>query len=132
MAEPDTTIEERMLKRIPLEIMATALAMALPSLLIFDAVIALLVLAGGGLAAAGFFWLKQSLTRFLMGEKRQALRSALLLYGVRILLIIAVFLVIILLFAKKVIAFAAGFSSVILVFLAEAAVALSKMRQWKN
>ena len=124
--------DERILRRIPIEILGLALLLALGALVFFDVPTALLVLAGGGLAAGGFLWLKSAMTRFLTGDKRRAVRSAVLLYGLRLLLIIGVFLVIIFLFAQKVIAFAAGFSSVILVFLFEAAVALSKLRQWKS
>jgi ABC-type uncharacterized transport system YnjBCD permease subunit len=37
-----------------------------------------------------------------------------------------------LLFSKKIIAFAVGFSVIIPVFLAEAVIALSRMKQWKG
>jgi hypothetical protein len=132
MTEYDARLDERILRRIPREILLVSLAGALIAWPLADAVSALLVLAGGGLAAAGFIRLKKDVQRFLGQETKSAVSRALLLYGARLLLILGVFLVIILLFARKVIAFAAGFSSVILVFLVEAAAALSKLRQWKN
>lgn len=132
MPQTDIELNERILKRIPWEIMLASLVLALGALVIFDAVSALLILAGGGLSAGSFVWLKQAIAHFLADDKRRAIRSGILLYGARLLLIIAVFLVIILLFDKKVIAFAVGFSAVVIVFLLEAAVALSKMRQWKS
>ncbi len=126
------SINEKILKRIPWEIAILALILALPTLILFDAVSALLVFTGSLLAAAEFIWLKKSITKILLDRKKQAFITITLLYGLRFLLIIAVFFIIILLFSKKVIAFAAGFSTLILVFLVEAIVALSKFKQWKN
>jgi uncharacterized membrane protein YcaP (DUF421 family) len=50
------------------------------------------------------------------------------LYAVRFLLIFGVFFLIILLYPKKLIAFVAGFSTVIPVFLGEAALALARLK----
>jgi hypothetical protein len=47
-------------------------------------------------------------------------------------LIIAVIFIIILFFQNKILAFAAGFSTIIVVFLIEGVVAVSKMMRWKN
>lgn len=125
--------DEKVLKRIPLEIMALALLGALAAaVLTGDAVFALFVLLGGGLAALGFVSLKHSVTRFLSADKRRAVRSAVLLYGLRLVLIIAVFSIIILFFPGRIYAFIAGFSVVVLVFIAEAVAAFSRMKQWKS
>ena len=125
--------DEKVLKRIPLEIMALALLGALAAaVLTGDAVFALFVLLGGGLAALGFVSLKHSVTRFLGADKRRAVRSAVLLYGLRLMLIIAVFSIIILFFPGRIYAFIAGFSVVVLVFIAEAVAAFSRMKQWKS
>lgn len=124
--------DEKILNRIPIEIVFLALLAAIAAWFIFDATTALLVLAGGILAALGFIWLQRSLTGLLQEDRKRAVRSAALMYGLRLLLIIGVFSIIILFFSKKVIAFAAGFSTIILVFLVEAIAALAKIKQWKN
>ncbi len=126
------SINENILKRIPWEISILAFILALPTLILFEAVSALLVFAGGLLATAEFIWLKKSITKILLDRKKQAFTTIIFLYGLRLLLIIAVFFIIILFFSQKVIAFAAGFSALIFVFLVEAIVALSKFKQWKN
>jgi len=126
------SISEKILQRIPWEITILAFILALPTLIFFDAVSALLVFAGGLLAAAEFTWLKKSITKILLDRKKQAFTSIVFLYGLRLLLIIAVFFIIILFFSQKIIAFAAGFSTLILIFLVEAIKALSKFKQWKN
>jgi len=99
---------------------------------VFDAVTALFAILGGMLAATGFVWLKQSATRFLSPDKSYALRSSLFLYGLRLVLILAIFFIIILSFSQRIYAFMAGFSTMILVFLIEAIVALSGMKTWKS
>lgn len=128
----DEAIYERILKRVPLEILGLSVILALGALFVFDALTALFVILGGMLAAAGFVWLKQSATRFLSPEKSRALRSSLLLYGLRLVLILAIFFIIILSFSQRIYAFMAGFSTMIPVFLIEAIVALSGMKTWKS
>jgi len=123
--------DERILRRIPLEILALSAVLALAALPLFDAPTALLFFAGGGLAALGFLWLKQSLTRFLLRDRARALRAAILLYALRLVLICGAFFIIILLFPKKVLAFGAGFSTIVPVFLAEAVGALLRLKTWK-
>ncbi len=120
------------LRRIPWEILALAAVLAAGALLLFDPGTGQFVFLGGVLAALGFIWLRQSVARFLLSGKKKAVRSAVLLYGFRLILIIAIFSIIILFFPGKIFAFAAGFSTVILVFLVEAVAALSKLKQWKN
>ena len=124
--------EEKILRRIPLEILILSFVMALVSIFLFTPLTALFVLAGGAFSALSFIWLKQALTKFLLFGKNKALRSALLLYGIRLVLIIAIFFIIIFFFSRNIIAFIAGFSTVVPVFLVEAIVALSRMKKWKN
>jgi hypothetical protein len=125
--------DEKILKRIPLEIAALALLGALAAaILTKDTMYGLFVLLGGGLAALGFVSLKHSVTRFLGSDKRRAVRSAVLLYGLRLVLILSVFSIIILFFSGRIYAFIAGFSTVIVVFMAEAVAAFSRMKQWKS
>src|SRR5512140_3148403 len=99
--EKTDPLEERVLRRIPFEIVA-------------------------------FVWLKQSLTRVLSREKKGALRSGILLHALRIVLICAVFFLIIVVYPKKIIAFVAGFSSVVPIVLVEGVRGLLLMRTWKD
>ena len=122
----------KILRRIPWEILALSAALAVGAWLLYDPGTALFTLWGGILAALGFIWLRQSVSRFLLSEKKKAVLSAVLLYGLRLILIIAIFSIIILFFPGRIFAFAAGFSTVILVFLFEAVAALSKLKQWKS
>jgi hypothetical protein len=124
--------EEKILKRIPWEILALAAILALGGLLAFDAATGLFVFLGGALSSLGFISLRKSVTRFLQEGKGHAIRSALFLYGLRLILIIALFSIIIFFFSGRIYAFIAGFSMVIPVFLVEAAAALTKMKQWKH
>ena len=129
---PALTEEEKILRRIPLEIILLSFVMALGSIFLFNPLTALFVLCGGAFSALSFIWLKQALTKFLLSAKKKALRSALALYGIRLVLIIAIFFIIIFFFSRNIIAFVAGFSAIVPVFLAEAVVALSRMKQWKS
>jgi len=145
--------EEKILRRIPLEIAAFSCLLALLAFPLFDALTALLVLAGGALAALSFIWLKQTVYRALQFKKgdsptekgtvpifwqkwgqsqTKAIRSTLAFYLLRIVLILGIFFIIIFFFSKKILAFVVGFSTLVPVFLAEAAIALSKMKQWKS
>ena len=124
--------EERILRRVPLEILAAGAAAGLISLPFFGVTTALLVLAGGTLASLGFLWMKVSLTRFLQRERKAALRSGVLIYLARFVLILAVFSFIIFLFPGKILAFVAGFSVVVPVFLIEGVFALLRVKTWKS
>ncbi|OGD26736.1 MAG: hypothetical protein A2V57_03870 [Candidatus Aminicenantes bacterium RBG_19FT_COMBO_65_30] len=132
--EPDKpdALEERILRRIPIEILALSAVLALPAALLFDPLTGLFFVAGGGFSALGFAWLKQSLTRFLARDRKGALRSGIVLYVLRLVLICAVFFLIILLYPKKLIAFVAGFSTVVPVSLAEGVRTLLLLRTWKD
>ncbi len=124
--------EEKILRRIPVEILALSFVIALASIFLLNPLTALFILAGGAFSALSFIWIKQSLTKFLLSGKKKALRSALILYGIRLVLIIAIFFIIIFFFSRNIIAFVAGFSEIVPVFLAEAVVALSRMKKWKS
>lgn len=159
--------EEKILRRIPLEILALSFVIALASLLFFSSLNAVFILGGGAFSALSFVWLKQEVSKlfllkngkspshaassalskekeqspFLKNEpvpflqspsSKKALLSGLALYALRLLLILAIFFIIILLFSKKIIAFAVGFSVIIPVFLAEAVITLFRMKQWKG
>jgi hypothetical protein len=123
--------DERILRRIPLEILALSAGLALAVALLFGPLAGLLFFAGGALSALGFLWLKRSLTRLLVRDKAGALRSAILLYALRLGLICGVFFIIILLFPGKILAFGAGLSTIVPVFLAEGVGALLRMKTWK-
>jgi len=124
--------EERVLRRIPLEVPIIAFVLAVIALLFFTPLTGVFILAGGVFSALSFVWLKKALTRFLGPDRRRAVRSGLVFYLLRLLLLLAVFSIIILLFPRMILAFVAGFSSLILAFLAEAAMAVSQMKQWKG
>lgn len=130
--EKTDPLEERILRRIPFEIVAFAAVLAAASAFVFDPPTALFVFAGGVLSAIGFAWLKRSLARILSRERRGALRAGMALYALRLVLICAVFFLIILVYPRKIIAFVAGFSSVIPVALAEGVRGLLLMRTWKD
>ena len=124
--------DEKILRRIPIEIIIAAAVAAVAVWAVFDAVSAGLLFVGGILSAISFIWLKQSITRFLIREKRKALKAAFLLYGLRLLLIIVVFFIIIFFFSEKIFAFIAGFSAIVPVILFEALTAYPKLKRWKN
>lgn len=129
---PTIMEEEKILRRIPFEIIGLSLIVAVGSILFFDPITGLFILAGGTLAAISFIWLKQALTKLLLSGKKKALRSALALYAIRLVLILAIFFIIIFFFSNKIIAFVAGFSTMVPVFLVEAVVALTRMKKWKT
>jgi len=135
MSNPHSFAPEdtRILQRVPLEILLLSLIGAFIASFLFNVMTGVFVLAGGVLAAASFFWLKSSLSKFLVHpDKRKLLLSVLGSYVLRLLLIIAIFSIIIIFFSKKIIAFMAGFSTIILVFLAEAIRTLPRIKKWKS
>jgi len=134
MEKPELTdqIEEKILRRIPGEILIFSLIAATAALIIFDPVTAILVLAGGSLSVISFIWLRQALSKFILLGKKKALKSAILLYAIRLLLILAIFSIIIFFFSKKIIAFAVGFSMIIPVFFVETVAVLSRVKKWKS
>ena len=120
------------MRRIPVEIVVLAAVLGLAAGLLLDPLTGAFVFAGGVFSAVGFVWLKQALTRLLSREKKGALRSGIGLYGLRLLLICAVFFLIILVYPRKIIAFVAGFSAVVPVSLLEGIRGLLLMRTWKD
>jgi hypothetical protein len=126
-----TNPEESVLRRLPLEILAFSLVIAAMSLLFFKPLTGLFIFAGGLFSALSFIWLKQTVTRFIGPDRRTAVRKGIVFYILRLFLIIAVFLIIILLSPRMILAFAAGFSSLVPAILAEAVVAILQMKTWK-
>jgi hypothetical protein len=143
------TEEERILRRIPVEIIILSFVLAVGSIFLFNPLTCLFVFAGGAFSALSFIWLRQTVSRLLLlkngdspskkkgqstffPDKKKVLRSALALYLFRLVLILAIFFIIIFFFSKKVIAFVAGFSAMVPVFLAESVVALTRMKKWKS
>ena len=132
MQAPLDPLEERVLGRIPWEIAVDAALLGLGACLLFDIPTGLFVLAGGLVSAASFVGMKKSLTLVLLKEKRKAVRSGMLLFGLRILLILLVFSIIILISPRRLLAFVAGFSTVVLVFLIEAVRAIFRTKPWNS
>ena len=124
--------EEKILRRVPLETLICTIIAAAAGFILFDYLIALLVLAGGLFSMLNFYWLKQTISKAITPGKKKSLRSAIPLYIVRILLILAIFFIIIIFFSIKILAFVVGFSMIIPVFLIEAFRELAKLKQWKN
>lgn len=124
--------EEKILRRIPLEVLGLSLFLAVAASFIFDFLVGLFVLAGGAISALNFIWLRQALTKVLIRGKKQALKASVLLFGLRLMLILIIIFIIIFFFFKKIIAFAVGFSSIIVVLLVEAVAAMSRLKTWKN
>jgi len=129
---PAEAPEERILRRIPAEIVVLAAILAAAAGVLIDALTGVFVFAGGLFSALGFVWLKRSLTRFLSRGKAGSLRSGIALYALRLALICAVFLLIILVYPRKIIAFVAGFSAVVPVALFEGLRGLFLTRPWKD
>jgi hypothetical protein len=125
-------LAEKVLRRIPKEVIGLAFLIALAASFLFDIGTGLFVLAGGILASLNFIWLNQTLSRVLYREKKKALKTSGLFFGLRLVLILAIFFIIIFFFSSKIIAFAAGFSSIIVVLLFEAIAVMARLKTWKN
>lgn len=128
----DRSYEDRVLGRIPREVLAASLLLAVPAGIALGPCVGGLFFAGGGLAALGFLSLKRWLYAAALGDRRKTAASLVGVYVLRLVLIAAIFSSIILLYKKKAIAFAAGFSVLILVLLAEALVAVARKPIWKS
>ncbi len=129
---PNVIAEDRLLARIPRQILLAAAALTVPVGLIFGVRAAFVFLLGGILSALGFAWLRQSLTRLLSRGRKDALKSGILMYLLRLILICGAFLIIILLFPRQILAFGAGFSMIVPVVLVEGGRALLRMKTWKT
>jgi hypothetical protein len=132
MAEDFDALELRVLRRVPLEILAAGLLAGLGALLWFEPRTGLFVLAGAATAALGFVGMRKGLGRVLARRGARALRAGLALFGLRLGLILLVLSIIILAQPRKLPAFAVGFSTVIPVFFLEALRAFSQARSCKN
>jgi hypothetical protein len=154
----NTMEEEKILRRIPLEIAVLSFIIALFSLLFFSPLTALFILAGGVFSAVSFIWLKQNISKlillkngcspseekgteskeekglspFLPPVSKKAILSTLLFYSLRLVLILAIFFIIIFFFSKNIIAFIVGFSMVVPVFMVEAGAMLLQLKKWKS
>ncbi len=129
--------EEKILRRIPLEIAVLSFIIALFSLLFFSPLTALFILAGGVFSAASFVWLKQNISKLILfknggSPSKKAILSTLLFYSLRLVLILAIFFIIIFFFSKNIIAFIVGFSTVVPVFMVEAVSMLFRLKKWKS
>jgi len=123
---------EKSLKRIPGETVVFGLVFGLLAALFFDPISGLLVLAGAVAGNLSFLGLKGFVDRWLTRPKSLFVQKALLLYVVRLGLICLVFLIIILLFKKKIFAFVAGFSLIMLSVMVEALINLVvSTKKWK-
>lgn len=125
-------VEEKILHRIPWEILLASFCLAIGALILFNALKGLFFFTGGVFAAANFLWLQKAISNSFLRRQRKALRSGIALYLARLLLILAVFSIIILFLPREIFAFAAGFSTLLLVFLAEAIAAFFRIKQWKS
>jgi hypothetical protein len=128
----DTSTEEKILRRIPAEIAAASLILAVPTGFLFGPGVAGLFFLGGVLASLSFLSLKRWLFKASLGDRKRAIVSFVGFYVLRLILIGAVFSTIILLYKRKAIASAAGFSVLILVLFAEALVAVARKPTWKS
>ncbi len=124
--------ETAVLRRVPLEILAAAVVLALGAGLIFGPYYGLFVLAGGAASALGFAGMKRGLDRVLARRGSRALRSGLGLFGLRLLLILLILSLIIFTQPRALPAFAAGFSAVLPVVFLEALRALARSKSWKS
>ncbi|HAV41487.1 MAG TPA: hypothetical protein DCW97_03645 [Acidobacteria bacterium] len=122
---------EKSLKRVPVETLAIGCLASILVLLFLDPVSAVLVAGGAILAAVGFISLKSFVNRYLGGKRTVLVKRALVLFSLRLLLICLIFLAIIFIFRGKVIAFVAGFSSLVVAVLIEAIRNLVNIKQWK-
>ncbi|NOR52860.1 MAG: hypothetical protein GQ536_02070, partial [Candidatus Aminicenantes bacterium] len=78
-----------------------------------------------------FFGKKSSLSPFLPPSFKKTILSTLLFYSLRLVLILAIFFIIIFFFSKNIIAFIVGFSTVVPVFMVEAAAMFIRLKKWK-
>ena len=124
--------EEKILKRIPREILSLSFLLSIAASLIFGLSFGLFVLAGGAVSALNFYYVHRTISKALIREKGKVLKGSALGFAFRLILILAIFFIIILFFSKKILAFAAGFSTIIVVLLIEAVAVMSRQRTWKN
>jgi len=133
MTTNQTSFEnERILHRVPLEVLGLSLIISILILVLFDPLTALLFFWGGGVSALNFIWLRKTSLNILHRNKRKALTLGIFFYILRILLICSIFFIIIFFLSERIVAFVAGLSTIILIFLAEAGRALATQSKWKR
>lgn len=125
------SFEQEALRRLPLEIIAGAALVAVILAVAINPATGLFFFAGGALATLSFLWMKNTVGRILTRKRSEAIRSGVLFYVLRFVLILGIFLLIILAYPNRILAFAAGFSMVIPAFIIEATRAFALMKQWK-
>ena len=131
---PDYDQEEtKIFNRVPLEIIILSFAASIVAAFLFDIMTGLFVLVGGAVSAVIFLWVKSSLFKFFLFEKKKKILGSIVgNYIIRIVLIIVIFSIIIIFFSKRIFAFMAGFSTIIIVFFVETIAAFSRMKKWKD
>lgn len=126
MASPFNNLEEKILRRLPYEILSLAALLAIALMIFFDPLSALLCLAGGLISCLSFLWLKRIVLFYLGSEKRKSLRRLILFQLLRFGLIGLIFLIIIYFFSSRALAFLAGFSALIFAITGELIFSLRK------
>ena len=124
--------EEKILRRIPGEILLLTFLAACALLIFFDKLTSFFIFVGGALSALSFLWIKTSITRFLIPDRKRAVRAVIIFYGTRLLLILAIFFIIIIFFSRRIVAFVAGFSMIVPVLLVESILGLANIKKWKS
>ncbi|MGB9893788.1 MAG: hypothetical protein ACPLRA_05195 [Candidatus Saccharicenans sp.] len=122
---------EDSIRRVPLETILLGLAAGLATGFFLEPISGALVLGGALLAAVAFITLNSFINKYFRVGQKGLIARAISVYLLRLLLICLVFLIIIIFFKKRVLAFAAGFSLVIISVLVEALRNLTSGRQWK-
>lgn len=123
-------LENKILKRLPWEILILAFLMALIIGLIFDFLSALLCLAGGVVSCLSFLWIKKSVSLYLTSRPGRRLGRLIGFQLLRLGLIALIFLTIIYFFSSRALAFIAGLAALLLAIAAEMIFSLRK-RGWK-
>ena len=129
---PSIADEEKILRRIPREIFLLTFLTACVLLIFFDELTSFFIFVGGALSSLSFLWIKASITRFLIPDRKRAVRAVIIFYGTRLLLILAIFFIIIIFFSRRIVAFVAGFSMIVPVLLVESILGLANIKKWKS
>lgn len=123
-------LENKVLERLPREILFLSVLMALIIGIIFDPLSALLCLAGGIVACFSFLWLKKSVSLYLASSHDRRLGRLIGFQLLRLGLIALIFLTIIYLFFSRALAFMVGLAALLLAMAGEMIFSLRK-RRWK-
>lgn len=123
-------LENKILQRLPYEILILAALMALIVGLIFDFLSALLCLAGGVVSCLSFLWIKKSVSFYLISKHSRRLGGLIGFQLLRLGLIALIFLTIIYFFSSRALAFMAGLAALLLAIAGEMIFSFRK-RGWK-